>query len=48
MGTLANSEVLDEMSHNDVKFHQCLECLLRVKETKSATMNIFRIFLFSF
>ena len=25
-----------------------LQCLLKVKETKSATMNIFRNFLFSF
>ena len=30
MGTFANSEDLDEMLHN-VAFHQCLQCLLRLK-----------------
>ena len=31
MGTLPNSEDLDEMSNNDAAFHQGFECLLRVK-----------------
>ena len=30
MGTLVNSEDVDEMQHN-AAFHQCLHCLLRLK-----------------
>ena len=32
MGTLAKSEDLDEMQHT-AAFHQCLHCLLRLKQT---------------
>ena len=38
MGTLANTEDLDEMQHN-AAFHQGLHCLLRLKPTSRAVIH---------
>ena len=38
MGTLANSVDPDEMQHN-AAFHQCLDCLLRSKESSGTEIH---------
>ena len=46
MGTLANSEDLDEMQHN-AAFHQGLYCLLRLKQHSGTEMHVHHIFFYS-
>ena len=38
MGTLSNSEDLDEMQHT-AAFHQCLHCLVRSKQTSDIEIH---------